>query len=477
MASPEDTALIALEAERAVTCALFSSDGAAAYSEVSLHLTADDFGSAAHRLTFEACAALAARGEAVTNVAVSTYLKASASWKEEYVAELQLAVGGVVLIDHVADFASAIKEKAVARRIRARLGEIADKSLRVGSDVTAEDLLAEIDSITLNVEAKASHVRLLDGPGAMQLEMAERWEAIQAGVSIGAKYPLDGLTSRLGAAENGQLIIIAGRPSMGKSVLAMNFALENAIEGVESLSIGSIASGAMANEEDGPLIAVFSLEMDRAQLGNRTLSAMTAIEYQKVKQGDFTEQEWDRVKLAWERMHRSSLHIDDDGFLTPARMRAKLRQLEQRTKKRVAVVIVDYLQLMSGDSRRAETNRTLEVGEITRGLKAIAKEFMCPVVALSQLSRDLEKRADKRPVMADLRESGAIEQDADVILFVYRDEVYNPDSMSRGMAEIIIGKARDAVLGMVPAVSELQFQRFVDTSANAYSYENLTGRG
>lgn len=236
----------------------------------------------------------------------------------------------------------------------------------------------------------------------------------------------------------GDLIIVAGRPSMGKTSFALNVGEHVAID-------------------QGLPIAVFSMEMGAEQLALRMLCSTGRIDAQRVRTGRLHEEDWDRLTHAVQRMNGVQVHIDETPGLNPLELRSRARRLHRQSGG-LGLIIVDYIQLMSGTS--TNENRTTEISEITRSLKGLAKELGCPVIALSQLNRTVEQRTDKRPVMSDLRESGAIEQDADVILFIYRDEVYRPDSPDKGVAEIIIGKQRNGPIGTVRLTFLGQFTKF-----------------
>ena len=254
---------------------------------------------------------------------------------------------------------------------------------------------------------------------------------------------LDGMTSGLQPAD---LVIVAGRPSMGKTTFAMNL-VENA---------------AMISEL--PVI-VFSLEMPAEQLMMRMLSSLGRIDQTRMRSGQLVQEDWDKLMSAVKMLKDRKLFIDDTGGISPTEMRSRVRRIA-REHGGVALIMVDYLQLMQipGFSE----GRTNEISEISRSLKAIAKEMNCPMVALSQLNRSLEQRPNKRPVNSDLRESGAIEQDADVISFVYRDEVYHEDSPHKGIAEIIIGKQRNGPIGTCRLAFIGKFTRFEDLAPDAY---------
>ena len=239
-------------------------------------------------------------------------------------------------------------------------------------------------------------------------------------------YDFDRMTSGMQA---GDLIVLAARPSMGKTALAINIAEHVALE-------------------EGLPVAVFSMEMGASQLAIRIVGSIGRIDQGRLRTGKLTDEEWPRLTEAIERLRNVSLHIDETPGLTPSELRANARRLARQCG-RLGLIVVDYLQLMSGSGSDSSENRATELGEISRGLKMLAKELQCPVIALSQLNRSVETRTDKRPMMSDLRESGAIEQDADVILFIYRDDYYNKDSKEPGVAEVIIGKQRNGPTGTV----------------------------
>jgi len=221
----------------------------------------------------------------------------------------------------------------------------------------------------------------------------------------------------------GDLIIIAGRPSMGKTALAINIA-EN-----------------VAMDSKLP-VAIFSMEMGATQLVMRMIGSVGKLNQQDLRTGKLQDDDWGRLTQALGRLNDAPIHIDESAALSSLDLRARSRRLSRQNNGQLGLIVVDYLQLMSSNVGKASENRATEISEISRSLKALAKELQVPVIALSQLNRSLEQRTDKRPVMSDLRESGAIEQDADLILFIYRDEVYNSDSPNKGKAEIIIGKQR-----------------------------------
>ncbi|QJD89187.1 replicative DNA helicase [Duganella dendranthematis] len=257
---------------------------------------------------------------------------------------------------------------------------------------------------------------------------------------------LDRMTSGL---QGGDLVIVAGRPSMGKTAFSVNIGENVAIEA-------------------GLPVAIFSMEMGGAQLAMRMLGSVGQLDQHRLRTGRLNDEDWPRLTHAIQKMNDAQVFIDETPALNPIEMRARARRLARQCGK-LGLIIVDYLQLMQGS--KAGDNRASEISEISRSLKGLAKELGCPVIALSQLNRSLEQRPNKRPVMSDLRESGAIEQDADVIIFLYRDEVYNPDSPDKGTAEIIIGKQRNGPIGAVRLTWIGQYTKFGNYSGSLGVYQ------
>ena len=257
---------------------------------------------------------------------------------------------------------------------------------------------------------------------------------------------LDRMTSGL---QPGDLVIVAGRPSMGKTAFSVNIGENVAIEA-------------------GLPVAIFSMEMGGAQLAMRMLGSVGQLDQHRLRTGRLNDEDWPRLTHAIQKMNDAQVFIDETPALNPIEMRARARRLARQCGK-LGLIIVDYLQLMQGS--KAGDNRASEISEISRSLKGLAKELGCPVIALSQLNRSLEQRPNKRPVMSDLRESGAIEQDADVIIFLYRDEVYNADSPDKGTAEIIIGKQRNGPIGAVRLTWIGQYTKFGNYVGNLSIYQ------
>ena len=257
---------------------------------------------------------------------------------------------------------------------------------------------------------------------------------------------LDNLTTGL---HGGELVIVAGRPSMGKTALAMNIA--------EACGV-----------DQNKAVAIFSMEMGSEQIVTRLLGAVSKVNQQKMRTGKMDEDDWAKIADGLGRLNEAPLFIDEGSALNSYELRARARRLHRSTEGGLGLIVVDYIQLMSALGGQQGENRATEISEISRSLKSLAKELNVPVVALSQLNRNVDSRPDKRPQMSDLRESGAIEQDADVIMFIYRDEVYNPDSADKGIAEIILAKQRSGPIGTVKLTFVGEFTRFENYANPGY---------
>jgi replicative DNA helicase len=273
------------------------------------------------------------------------------------------------------------------------------------------------------------------------------------GSVTGVPTGFDDLDEKTSGFQPGDLIIVAGRPSMGKTAFSLNIAENVALDTKKA-------------------VAVFSMEMGATQLATRMIGSVGRLDQHRMRNGNLEDEDWARLTTALGKLNDAPIFIDEGAGLSSFDVRARARRLHRQTGG-LGLIVVDYLQLMAGTSGRASENRATEISEISRSLKSLAKELEVPVVALSQLNRSVEQRPDKRPVMSDLRESGAIEQDADLILFIYRDEVYNPDSEDKGTAEIIIAKQRNGPIGRVRLTFLGQHTRFENfSSGNAHMGED-----
>lgn len=371
----------------------------------SVSLSVDDFGDETHREIFAAMAAMIEAGQPVDVVTLSAKIGQTA-----LLGQLMLNTPGT---SNVKAYAGMIRRKAVDRRLM-----IASHAIRslCGSDLEPSEKLAAAESAlnqVAGITAEGGSVPIRTAITRVIEAMDEKLHGKPSGIKTGFDK-LDGLIVGL---QPGDLIVVAGRPSMGKSAFVDQIAEHIAL--------------------DGKIVMSFSMEMTAEQIATRRLSGVGRIGMQKFRRGDNLEsEEWTRLSAAIGKLHEAQLHIDDTPALSLHEIRA--RSLRMRRERGLDLVTVDYLQLMSGGGN----SRHDEIATISRGLKALAKELNVPVIAVSQLSRKCEERGDKRPIMSDLRESGQIEQDADVIMFVYRDEVYDQQSPYLGTAEIIIGKQR-----------------------------------
>jgi len=349
---------------------------------------------------------------------------------------------------NVRRYAQLVRDRSVQRRLGQVATEIAETALSTMTGKEVGQLLDEAESKIFQVaEAGARKDQGLIGIAPILGKVYERIDHLHnqdnpsdiTGVPTG----FNDLDTRTAGLQPGDLIIIAGRPSMGKTAFALNIAEHVALH----------PSVAMP-------VAIFSMEMSSSQLAMRMLSSIAKVDAHKLRTGRLGDEEWSQLTEAMGRLHEAKIHVDETPALNALEVRARARRLKREYSK-LGLVVVDYLQLMSSTSQGE--NRATEISEISRSLKALAKELEVPVIALSQLSRAVEARNDRRPMMSDLRESGAIEQDADVILFIYREEVYSPEKEeAKGRAEIIIGKQRNGPIGRVDLTFLGRFTRFAN---------------
>ncbi|MEE4360316.1 MAG: replicative DNA helicase [Pseudomonadales bacterium] len=417
-----------IEAEQAVLGGLLLH--AAAYWEVSDRVTEADFYRQDHRLIWRAIVQLIEEDAAVDVLTVGRALEhmgqATRGIDLGYLAELVESTPGV---SNVKAYAEIVRERATLRLLITAANRIADSAFSPAGRKSAE-LLDEAEREVFQIAEGRPKSGGPVGSRDLLKRAVDRIDRLVASKDAITGLPtgfadLDNMTSGLQEAD---LVIVAGRPSMGKTSFAMN-----------------LAEHALMLENAKPVL-VFSMEMPAEALMIRMLSSLGRINQSHMRTGQLTDDDWPRLTSTMQLLRDRPLFIDDTAALSPNEVRARARRVA-REHGGLGLIMVDYLQLMQvpGNSE----NRAGEISEISRSLKAVAKELGCPVVALSQLNRSLEQRPNKRPVMSDLRESGAIEQDADLILFIYRDEVYNPESPDKGTAEILIGKQRNGPIGSV----------------------------
>ena len=424
-----------------------------AWDQIADRVTDVDFYRREHQLIFRAIHELAEQSKPFDVITLSEELERVAALED---------VGGLAYLGTLAKdtpsaaniraYADIVREYSVMRQLIKVGTEIADSGFQPeGKDSAAlldvaEQKVFEISEQMSRGGGGFAPIKHLLTKAVDRIETLFQQDEPITGLSSGFN-DFDDMTSGLQPAD---LIIVAGRPSMGKTTFAMNMA--------ENVAINSKAP-----------VAVFSMEMPGDSLAMRMMSSLGRIDQHRVRTGKLEDDEWPRLTSAVSILAEAPMYIDDTPALTPTEIRARARRLK-REHGDLGMIVIDYLQLMQAPS--AGENRATEISFISRSLKALAKELNVPVIALSQLNRNLEQRPNKRPVMSDLRESGSIEQDADVVVFIYRDEVYNEDSPDRGSAEIIIGKQRNGPIGKVRLTFLGQYTKFENYADDVYGTED-----
>ncbi|MCJ2378820.1 replicative DNA helicase [Vibrio sp. ZSDZ34] len=441
-----------LEAEQSVIGGLLLDNER--WDTVAERVVSKDFYSRPHRLIFDAAKSILEDSKPLDLITLSEFLELREQLDDvggfAYLADLAKNTPSAANINAYADI---VAERALVRGLISVANEIAD----AGYDPqgrSSEDLLDLAESKVFAIAEERTTEN--EGPQNVDNILEKTLERIETLY----KTPQDGVTGvntgfpdlnkKTAGLQGSDLVIVAARPSMGKTTFAMNLC-ENA-----------------AMDQDKPVL-IFSLEMPAEQLMMRMLASLSRVDQTKIRTGQLDDEDWARISSTMGiLMQKKNMYIDDSSGLTPTELRSRARRVA-RDAGGLSMIMVDYLQLMRVPG--LQDNRTLEISEISRSLKALAKELNVPVVALSQLNRSLEQRADKRPINSDLRESGAIEQDADLIMFIYRDEVYHPDSALKGIAEIIIGKQRNGPIGSVRLTFQGQFSRFDNYAGPAFDDE------
>jgi replicative DNA helicase len=449
-ASPAEQAVESLklpphsvEAEQSVLGGLLLDNSA--FDRVGDVLSEADFYRADHRLIFHHVLRLVDSAKPADVITVAESLETSGKLAEAGgLAYLGALAQEVPSAANVRRYAEIVREKAILRQL-AQVGAIIAESAFTPTGRSAEELLNDAEGKVFAIAEAGARGR----QGFLEMrklvaEVVERIDALHdnpsdvTGTATGFN-DLDKMTSGL---QQGDLVIVAGRPSMGKTAFALNIAQHVALD--QKLPV-----------------AVFSMEMAATQLVMRMLGSVAAVDQHKVRTGRVSDADWPKLTAAWKLLNDAPIYVDESPALNPIELRSRSRRLHRQVGgPGLGLIVIDYLQLMSSTGQGE--NRATEISEISRSLKGLAKELNVPVIALSQLNRSLEQRPNKRPIMSDLRESGAIEQDADLILFIYRDEVYNPDSPDKGVAEIIVGKQRNGPIGPVRLTFQGQFTRFVN---------------
>ena len=436
-----------VEAEQAVLGGVLIDNDA--WDRIAGILTSANFYRNDHRAVFEAVSDLCEEGRPCDAVTVAERLDRSGQLESSgglaYLAELAENTPSAA---NIVAYAEIVRERAVLRELIRISTEIAESAFRPQGRGALE-LLDDAERRVFEIADRGNagqreSVAIKD----VLSNVMERIDDLsrQESTIIGVPTGFDDLDQMTAGLQRGDLVIVAGRPSMGKTAFAMNIVEEAAIRGKLS-------------------VIVFSMEMPAEQLTMRMLSSLGRIDQQKVRTGRLGHDDWPRLTSQVALLNDTNIFIVDDSALTPTELHSRCRRLKR--EHGIDLVVIDYLQLMYVPGTRE--NRATEISEISRSLKALAKELMVPVVACSQLNRRLEDRQNKRPVMSDLRESGAIEQDADLILFIYRDEVYDEESKDKGKAEIIVGKQRNGPIGKVDLAFLGRYARFEDYTAVDYT--------
>ncbi|MEZ5544595.1 MAG: replicative DNA helicase [Lysobacteraceae bacterium] len=438
-----------IEAEQSVLGGLMLSSEA--WAQVSDKLTEEDFYRHDHRLIFRAIGQLAEDNQPCDAVTLGDWFQNNGLSEQvggsDYVIELATTTPSAA---NIAAYAEIVREKAILRRLIEAGTKLVNDAFQPEGRSSREVLEEAEKSVFRIAEAGA---RGRSGPQAVNTAVTEAVRMLTdrymnknaiTGLPTGF-IDFDEMTAGL---QPSDLVIVAARPAMGKTSLALNMAEH-------------------ASLKTGKAVAVFSMEMSASQLAFRLISSLGRIDQSHLKTGQLEDEDWPRVTSAVSLLTQTRIFIDDTPGLSPGDLRSRARRLA-REHGGLGLIVIDYLQLMQVPGNKE--NRATEISEISRSLKALAKELNVPVIALSQLNRSLESRTDKRPVMADLRESGAIEQDADMIVFIYRDEYYNKEnSPDKGLAEIIIGKHRNGPTGTIKLVFNGRYTRFDNFAAQSYT--------
>jgi replicative DNA helicase len=429
-----------LEAEQSVLGAVLLSDTALPALIIDERLQPEDFYREAHGLIFQAMLDLHTVGEPVDALTLVEHLKqAGLLERAGGRAAVDLLAGSVPAVGNVRQYARIVRDNAMLRRLLRASYEI---QARVHShEAPPRELvdLAERSILEVAHEDRRKDFRSIHDLLSSELDKLEQLSA--EGLSItGTPSGFDDLDRITGGFQPGNLIVLAARPGMGKSALMANFAEHAALTGKQA-------------------VALFSLEMSEGELAQRFIASQASIKGDDLRKGKVPQTRWGKIMAASNRLAESALFVDDSSDLSVLDVRAKTRRLAQQQADGLGLVLIDYLQLMRATGHT--DNRAEQVGQISRGLKTLARELEVPVIALSQLNRGVEQRADKRPMLSDLRESGAIEQDADLVMFIYRDEYYDEDSEDEGMAEVHIAKHRNGGLGTVKLTFQAEYPRFM----------------
>ena len=426
-----------------------------AWEQIADSVSEEDFYRYDHRLIFRAIEDLAEDNKPLDVVTLSEWLGKRGDLEDAG----GLAYLGTMAKDtpsaaNIRAYADIVRERSILRQLIGVGTEISDSAFNPG-ERGSKEILDDAETAVFKIAEQGTKqgqafkpIKSLLKTTLSHIDELSKSDSSITGLPTGYA-DFDSMTSGL---QKGDLIIVAGRPSMGKTTFSMNIAEFAAVSSKKP-------------------VAVFSMEMPAEQLTMRMLSSMGRVDQGRLRTGNLTDDDWPRIAQAVKMFSEVPMFIDDSAALSPTEVRARARRLA-REHGQLGLIVLDYLQLMQGSGK--SDNRTTEVSEISRSLKALAKELEVPVIVLSQLNRSLEQRPNKRPIMSDLRESGAIEQDADIIVFIYRDEVYNPETTEKGVAEIIIAKQRNGPIGTTRLTFLGKYTRFETFTPDVYSPEGFS---
>lgn len=457
-----------IEAEQAVLGGIMLNNEY--WDSVAERVQATDFYTNAHKLIFEQMTEQVRMGQPIDIITLDQALKNRGILQDvggfAYLAELSKNTPSVA---NILAYADIVSERAIRRELISAGNKIAEISYNP-KGMSVKDVLDEAERAVFHIAEKRTSSD--EGPKRVDdilIETIKRIDLLSKsknnGGVTGVSTGFIDLDKRTAGLQPSDLIIVAARPSMGKTTFAMNLCENASLLDIEQTD----EQGNVAKVPNKPVL-IFSLEMPADQIMMRMFASLSRVDQTRIRTGQIDDDDMARIGSTVAMLQqRNNIYIDDSSGLTPTELRSRARRI-YRDNGGLSLIMVDYLQLMRAPG--FSDNRTLEIAEISRSLKALAKELEVPVVALSQLNRSLEQRADKRPVNSDLRESGSIEQDADLIMFIYRDEVYHDNSELKGMAEIIIGKQRNGPIGRVPLAFHGQYSRFDNYAGNAYREED-----
>lgn len=448
----ENTPPHSMESESAVIGSLLMDNSA--WDAVAEILKESHFYRREHQIIWRAISSMQLAGKPADVITTNEKLREMGKAEE---------IGGILYLNQLAQYvasvanivryAETIREQAIKRNLLEAANGIA-RAVHKPNGKSLDLILDEAEAKILAVGEQTSKGKLgFQSTASLSVSFLDELQALSDNPSAvtGVSTGLDDLDKATTGLQSGDLIVLAARPSMGKTSLAVNVA--------EHVGI----------EENLP-VAIFSMEMGAKQLMLRMVGSVGRVDQSKLRTGMLESDDWGRVAEAVERIGNAPIHIDDTPGLKPNELRANARRLARQFGGKLGLIVVDYLQLMSSNGDGSSDNRATELGDMTRSLKALGKELSCPVIALSQLNRSVEQRTDKRPIMSDLRESGAIEQDADIIMFIYRDDYYNKDSKEPNVAEVIIAKQRNGPTGTVKTYFQKNLTRFENLAMGSGAY-------